>query len=553
MAGTLLGLLAADLLAGLNPESLSAGFVGVLWFAFGSLGFVAGVGFAFLTGAQVRPSRMAWLCFSSLTLLAGLSIELQRRLYHAFLASNVRRVLVVAACVAFLAAASALFCAWRPPIHLRHSYRASLLCVSLLPPFFARGRHEGAALADPPLLPRTAQRSLLVVGLEGVSWELLSTGISEGSLPLFARLLAEGVGGPLEPLSPYDRAPLWTTVATGKRPWKHGIVTSSSLEVPFGRLNLLPRVPGAFGLGTGNRDRANEPPLSRRSLTFWEILSARGHRVAVLNWPASYPAHEGLVLWATERAFGREQVDAAVDPRSARPLAAADRTRLFRVDASRLDRPLARSLVPDGLAPGDAQRAGSAEGAARDLSVLGAALTSVPTGPGSVSAFVLSGLAPIAEVFGPAAEPARYWGASPHNPEPRARALKAYYRFLDDMLAELYEREGRDRTICVFAPVGYGPPGALSAVVTFLAGREPEARAESANSGFLILAGSGIRSGARLTSAHVRDIAPTVLVLAGEPIARDMDGRILAEAFDERLAESTSIPIVTTFEPGGPQ
>jgi hypothetical protein len=32
-----------------------------------------------------------------------------------------------------------------------------------------------------------------------------------------------------------------------------------------------------------------------------------------------------------------------------------------------------------------------------------------------------------------------------------------------------------------------------------------------------------------------------------------MDGRVLSEAFDERFAESASVPVVTTFEPGGPQ
>jgi arylsulfatase A-like enzyme len=71
--------------------------------------------------------------------------------------------------------------------------------------------------------------------------------------------------------------------------------------------------------------------------------------------------------------------------------------------------------------------------------------------------------------------------------------------------------------------------------------------------GFILLHGAGIRAGVRLTSAHVLDLAPTLLVLAGEPMARDMDGRVLAEAFDERFAGSASIPIITSFEPGGPQ
>jgi len=36
-------------------------------------------------------------------------------------------------------------------------------------------------------------------------------------------------------------------------------------------------------------------------------------------------------------------------------------------------------------------------------------------------------------------------------------------------------------------------------------------------------------------------------------MARDMDGRVLAETFDERFTQTTSIPIVTSFEPEGPQ
>ncbi len=48
-------------------------------------------------------------------------------------------------------------------------------------------------------------------------------------------------------------------------------------------------------------------------------------------------------------------------------------------------------------------------------------------------------------------------------------------------------------------------------------------------------------------------MAPTLLVLSGEPIARDMDGRVLGEVFDERFSETESVPVITTYEPGGPQ
>ena len=101
--------------------------------------------------------------------------------------------------------------------------------------------------------------------------------------------------------------------------------------------------------------------------------------------------------------------------------------------------------------------------------------------------------------------------------------------------------------------MGWGPPPTLEAVSLFLRGQRPAASPDAARDGFVLFAGAGVRSGVRLTSANVLDLAPTLLVLAGEPLARDMDGRVLAEVFDERFTESASVPIVSTFEASGPQ
>src|SRR5665811_1315735 len=80
---------------------------------------------------------------------------------------------------------------------------------------------------------------------EGASWDLLTAYASEGAMPVVARLLREGAAGPLVPLSPYDRAALWTTAATGKRPLNHGVVSSRRGETRFGTLRLFPVLPGS--------------------------------------------------------------------------------------------------------------------------------------------------------------------------------------------------------------------------------------------------------------------------------------------------------------------
>jgi predicted AlkP superfamily phosphohydrolase/phosphomutase len=58
--------------------------------------------------------------------------------------------------------------------------------------------------------------------------------------------------------------------------------------------------------------------------------------------------------------------------------------------------------------------------------------------------------------------------------------------------------------------------------------------------GILILRGPGIRVGHQMAEARLEDIAPTLLYLAGLPVPDDMDGRVLAEAFEPAyLAQHT--------------
>src|SRR6185369_17533705 len=50
--------------------------------------------------------------------------------------------------------------------------------------------------------------------------------------------------------------------------------------------------------------------------------------------------------------------------------------------------------------------------------------------------------------------------------------------------------------------------------------------------GFMIAAGPHIDRGAVVNAANVLDLAPTILYLMGNPVLRDMDGRVLLEIID---------------------
>lgn len=550
LLGAIAGVALGNVLLALNPHLLAPLPVLRLLPVCGLLGALALAPFGLFVREPGRPSSGFWGAAALALLLLAAFAETQRRVHYGFLGNGTRRLLVGVVLAGTVSALAALACA-----RVRPSGRAAaagllgpLVLLSVVPALGRRGP-ERSPLAPPQEIPGTATRSLLVVGLEGVSWELLSRAASEGRLPVFARLLEEGAGGPLGTLAPHDRAALWTTAATGKLPRKHGVLSGEAVDTPIGTLRLRPRLPGlAAPVRVPFHEARPEGGGGRRSLAFWEILAARRHEAAVLGWPAADPPREGLVLWATERFFS-----GSPDEGTALPPEAAARARLLLLGAGNLDRSLARALEPAEL-PGEARRrAAATTGAARDLGIVGATLAAVPSGPGSVSALVLSGLSGPSRLYGPAAEPQRYFGAARPAAEAEEKALLAYYRFLDDTLGDLLEREGRDRVLCVFSPSGYGPAPPLTALLDLLRGRRATATPDGGADGFLVFWGSGIRAGVRLTSAEVVDLAPTLLVLAGEPIARDMDGRVLAEAFDERFTRGTSIPVVATFEPEGPQ
>lgn len=68
--------------------------------------------------------------------------------------------------------------------------------------------------------------------------------------------------------------------------------------------------------------------------------------------------------------------------------------------------------------------------------------------------------------------------------------------------------------------------------------------------GLLVMAGPGIKSGYRLRAASVLDMTPTLLYMLGLPVADDMDGRVLLEAFEPAVREKYPVQRTPTYETG---
>jgi predicted AlkP superfamily phosphohydrolase/phosphomutase len=132
------------------------------------------------------------------------------------------------------------------------------------------GVEAGGAVAVKPM------EGLFLLGLDGVGWEWLST--LPGAGTHFDRWARSGLAAPLSSIHPALSPPVWTTIATGKRPWQHGIA-----GFVFEGDAAVPAHAGY-----------------RRARPLWEILNTAGRRSLVVNWyvtwPASLPDDAGVLV-----------------------------------------------------------------------------------------------------------------------------------------------------------------------------------------------------------------------------------------------------------------
>lgn len=120
---------------------------------------------------------------------------------------------------------------------------------------------------------KNADQRVIVLGLDGATFDILLPLVREKKLPHLARVMKEGVWGELRSTIPPYSAQAWASMATGVNQGKHGIVD-------FWRVSR------------GNVRRGVVDSTLIRSDTLWGILSRHGRRVGVVNVPLTYPPLE---------------------------------------------------------------------------------------------------------------------------------------------------------------------------------------------------------------------------------------------------------------------
>lgn len=122
---------------------------------------------------------------------------------------------------------------------------------------------------------RSAPGRVAIFAIDGADWELLSELANDGRIPNLKALTQGGTTASVQSIQPMVSPMLWTTVATGLPPDRHGVLdyTDPSLHTPVNA-------------------------YSRRAPALWEIADAFGRSSEITNWWTDWPssAHDNMIF-----------------------------------------------------------------------------------------------------------------------------------------------------------------------------------------------------------------------------------------------------------------
>lgn len=374
----------------------------------------------------------------------------------------------------------------------------------------------------PPEAP--ARGRVLLVGIDGASPRISGPLLREGRLPTLAALAARGASGPLRSSLPLFSPRVWTTIATGKTPEKHGIRS-------FGR-------PGPDG--TMQLYRSSD----RRTHALWNIVSDAGLRVGVVNWWTTHPPERIDGVMVTDHLFPEELANLGefmhveVDPRGVpvqpadwleRVLAQLGREEPLTTVANPFDPP--RDL-PEWVASDYLARRFRFDGALTRIALeIEAELRP------DVLMVLLPGIDKVSHYLWGASEPDDVYPFGVFYPPERKQAalaaLQDYYVYTDGLIGLLVSQYGPDDLVLVVSDHGFEAGPGLFRITGIH-------KTKAAWDGVAFAAGPGVPAGATTDGFRVVDVTPTILAWLGLPLGRDMDGH--PAAF---LARSPPPPIDT--------
>jgi type I phosphodiesterase/nucleotide pyrophosphatase len=400
----------------------------------------------------------------------------------------------------------------------------------------------------PPASPSGPAGRVILFGIDGADWQVIDPLIARGKMPNLAEVVRTGSRGVLQSMEPSASPALWTTIATGVSPDRHGIHGFVTGEGKAGREPEGAR-PAALHTGeegTPGPGAAGIRPVTsamRRAPAFWNILGSYEKRSGVVGWLVTWPAEpvHGFVVssylpyvynWSTGRPLKGTIVSGI--PHQTFPEGLIEELEPLKVRPADLDAAtLSRFYDPVAvgrLSPLDRECVvGFDWSLACDQTYRKAARHLVKAYPTDLFALYFGGVDVASHRFWKFAHPEQFEGVGPEQARILGGVIDAYYAYLDEALGEYLKDLGPNDTLVVLSDHGFK---------TVHIPEQPQTSGHHRLEGILALTGRGVPRGGRIEGARLVDVLPTVLTLLDLPIARNLEGTVPAGALERGFVET---------------
>ncbi|OYV07263.1 MAG: hypothetical protein CFE26_01880, partial [Verrucomicrobiales bacterium VVV1] len=367
-----------------------------------------------------------------------------------------------------------------------------------------------------------------MVGWDSADWKIINSLLAEGGMDGIRSLMDGGTHGNLASLEPQLSPMLWTSIATGKMAYHHGVEGFTEVDPVTGGI-----VPVSAA--------------TRKCKTLWEMLGEKGLRSHVVSWFATQGERDLNGKMVSNMFCHLKSVGPDDDPdRWPPPMPGTywpenlgESMDLLRVSPHEIDGEILNAFLPSGHRidqEKDKRLNPLRQHLAEAYSVHAAATHLMETDPGwDLMAIYYRAIDEISHHY-MHYHPPKMEGIPDEDFEIYQHVVKATYRAHDMMLQRLIDLAGPETTVVLVSDHGFHSdhlrpeftPRVPAGITVW-----------HRNQGVFLAKGPGIAAGQDIHGARLLDVAPTVLHHFGLPVGDDMEGRVLEEIF------STDDPIQT--------
>ena len=388
---------------------------------------------------------------------------------------------------------------------------------------------------------RLASR-VLFIGWDAADWQMIQPLLEKGWMPNLQKLIDRGVMGRVSTLFPILSPILWTSIATGKRADRHGILGFCE---PDGKTSIRP-----------------VSSTSRKCKAVWNILSQNGLKSGTVGWFASHPAEQVDGYVVTDRyrniTVSKENPEeaTAMDDKSVHPPRLREVLESLRVAPGDITLqqmlPFFLNAVPTGKRYERLVNA-LVHLLAECASIHNAATHLIENEQWDLMSVYYDSIDHFGHNF-MELHPPRMKHVQDEDFEVFKDVMTGGYRLHDMLLGRLLQLAGDDATVIILSDHGF-QNGEMRPPLQIDHGDNGKRSGAGTNPvawhrpyGIFVAAGPGIKQDERIYGASLLDITPTILTLFGLPVADDMDGRALTQM----LIDPPAVDTIPSYEPPHP-